>query len=483
MTKTSNPALGPLDIARARRLIDDVWNDSITPTLVDYIRIPAKSPAFDADWAANGYIADAIGLAHGWVVEHAPADAKVEVVQLGERTPVLMIEIPGDAPGNVLLYGHLDKQPEMVGWADHLGPWKPVIQDGKLYGRGGADDGYAVFASLLAINALREQGVPHARCVILIETCEESGSFDLPAYVDHLAPRIGPVDLVVCLDSGAGNYEQMWCTTSLRGLVMGQLDVEILGEGVHSGDATGVVPSSFRIARQLIDRIEDAASGTIKLPAFHTTIPEARVIQARAAAEVLGDIITDRFPFVDGAQPTTHDLAEAILNRTWRPGLEVTGADGLPPIGDAGNVLRPHTALKLSLRTPPTVDANAAFAAMKQALTSDVPYGARVTLKGGGASGWHAPLLEPWLTDALDASSKSWFDRPAMHMGEGGTIPFMGMLGERFPQAQFVITGVLGPNSNAHGPNEFLHLEMARKLTGCVAQLVAIHGARGLAAR
>ncbi len=481
MKTPESPAPGPLDTARARRLIDTLWDDSIIPTLVDYIRIPAKSPAFDKDWASHGYIADAVGLAHRWVKDHAPSDATIEVVKLGDRTPVLLLEIPGEAPGNVLLYGHLDKQPEMTGWADHLGPWKPVIEDGKLYGRGGADDGYAVFASLAAINALRDQGVPHARCVILIETCEESGSTDLPAYVDHLAPRIGPVDLVVCLDSGAGNYEQMWCTTSLRGLVMGQLRVDILREGVHSGDASGVVASSFRIARQLLDRVEDPATGTIRLPAFHATIPESRITQARAAAEVLGDMLVGRFPFVDGAEPMTHDLAEAILNRSWRPALSVTGVGGVPPLADAGNVQRPYTALKLSLRTPPTVDANKAYAAMREALTTDVPYGARVTLKGGGADGWHAPLLDPWLADALDVSSRAWFDRPAMHMGEGGTIPFMGMLGARFPEAQFVITGVLGPNSNAHGPNEFLHLDMGRKLTGCVAQLIAIHAQKGAA--
>lgn len=477
--KTPDHTRGALDVERARRLVDDLWNDSITPTLVDYIRIPAKSPAFDKAWAANGYIADAIGLAHRWAQAHAPADATLEVVQIEGRTPVLLIEIPGDAPGNVLLYGHLDKQPEMTGWAPHLGPWKPVIEDGRLYGRGGADDGYAVFASLAALLALRDQGVPHARCVILIETCEESGSYDLPAYVEHLAPRIGPVDLVVCLDSGAGNYEQMWCTTSLRGLVAATLRVDILSEGVHSGDASGVVPSSFRILRSLVDRIEDPATGTVRLPAFHATIPEARITQARSAAETLGDVITHRFPFVDGAEPVTHDLAEAILNRTWRPALSVTGVDGMPALADAGNVLRPHTAVKLSLRTPPTVDAPAAWKALRDVLTADPPYNARVTVTGDGASGWHAPIMQKWLADALDVASTAWFDRPAMHMGEGGTIPFMGMLGARFPEAQFVITGVLGPNSNAHGPNEFLHLGMARRLTGCVAQLIAIHAARG----
>ncbi len=479
--KTPTPDTRPdsgVDRARARRFVDDLWNDSITPTLVEYVAIPNKSPNFDPQWAAHGYMDAAVALAEKWVRQHAPSDATVEVVRLGERTPVLLVEVPGTAPGTVLLYGHLDKQPEMTGWAEGLGPWKPVIRGDKLYGRGGADDGYAVFASLTAINALRQQGVPHARCVVLIETCEESGSYDLPAYIDHLADRIGSPDLVVCLDSGCGNYEQMWCTTSLRGMVAATLRVDILTEGVHSGDASGVVASSFRIARALIDRVEDVSTGHIKLASFHCPIPEARVHEAKAAAETLGEVMVGRFPFVEGAGGTTHDLAEAVLRRTWRPALSTTGADGLPPIADAGNVLRPYTALRLSIRIPPTVNGKTAMAELREALTTDVPYGAKVTVTGGAADGWHAPLTAPWLRDALDTASQGWFDRPAMHMGEGGTIPFMGMLGEKFPAAQFVITGVLGPNSNAHGPNEFLHLPMARKLTGCIADILALHAKR-----
>ena len=467
-----------MDIARARKLIDEVWNDSIVPTLVEYIRIPNKSPAYDPQWAEHGYMDDAVALAERWVRAHAPSDAAIEVVRLPGRTPVLLLDIPGTLPGNILLYGHLDKQPEMTGWAPDLGPWKPVLRDGKLYGRGGADDGYAVFGSLTAINALRDQGIPHARCMILIETCEESGSYDLPAYIDHLADRIGAPELVVCLDSGAGNYEQLWLTTSLRGLVGGPLRVDVLREGVHSGDASGLVPSSFRITRALLDRIEDAQTGRIKLDAFHAEIPSQRRAQAQAATEVLGDVVSNRFPWVPGMGPVSGEPAELVLNRTWRPALSTTGVGGLPPMDNAGNVLRPGTALQLSLRTPPTVDATVACAALKAELERDPPYGARVSFDGHAANGWHAPILSSWLRDGLDVASRAWFQRPVMFMGEGGTIPFMGMLGEKFPAAQFVITGVLGPGSNAHGPNEFLHLEMARNLTGCVAQLVALHGQR-----
>lgn len=457
------------------------FETSIVPTLVEYIKIPNKSASFDPEWRAHGHMERAVQLLAGWAQQQLPADAKLEIVRLGERSPVIFIEVPGTArPGEtVLLYGHLDKQPEMSGWRDGLGPWTPVLEGDKLYGRGGADDGYAIFASLTAINAARRDGLPHARTVILIEACEESGSYDLPAYIEHLAPRIGELSLVVCLDSGCANYDQLWSTTSLRGLVVGTLEVSLLHEGVHSGDGTGVVAASERIVRLLLDRLEDSRTGALLLAELSTEIPAQRVQQAQRSAQVLGAAVFDKFPLQPGVAPVSHDLTELILNRTWRPGLAITGADGWPPIGNAGNVLRPFTRLKLSIRVPPRVDAKAAAEAVKRALESDPPYGAKVSFSAVGSSaGWDAPELEPWLERCLDAGSRRHFGKPAMYMGEGGTIPFMYMLGEKFPRAQFCITGVLGPGSNAHGPNEFLHLPTARKLTLCVAEVLAGHAMR-----
>ena len=461
-------------------VIAQFWNDSIVPCLTEYIRIPAKSPHFDKAWAKHGYIDAAVELAAGWCRKNAIDGMKLEVVRLDGRTPLLFIEVPAsgaaEKAGPVLLYGHLDKQPEMTGWADGLGPWEPVIRDGKLFGRGGADDGYAVFASIAALRALREEGRPHARCAILIECCEESGSYDLPAYLEALAPRIGTPALVVGLDSGCGNYEQLWGTTSLRGLVNGVLTVEVLTEGVHSGDASGVVASSFRIARMLLDRLDDAGSGIVWNAAFHATIPTQRLEQAQRAAAVLGKEIHAKFPFVPGMKPMADQLEELVLNRSWRPMLAVTGADGLPAPASAGNVLRPKTALALSLRLPPTVAADPAAKALKQLLEADPPYGAKVTFEyGQAATGWHAPQTAGWLEQAIDAASQQHYGKPAMWMGEGGTIPFMAMLGKKFPQAQFLITGVLGPHSNAHGPNEFLHLGYAAKLTAAVADIISAH--------
>ena len=471
-----------MDTARITRYVSDLWDAEIVPQLMEYIRIPNKSPMFDKEWVAHGYMDAAVTLMETWArgkLSQLPG-ATLEVVRLQGRTPLIYIEVPGQNDDTVVLYGHLDKQPEMTGWAEGLGPWTPVLKGDKLYGRGGADDGYAIFGSLAALLALREQGVPHARCVILIEACEESGSYDLPHYVDHLAARIGNPSLVVCLDSGCGNYDQLWLTTSLRGMTGGELTVQVLEEGVHSGDASGVVPSSFRILRELLSRLEDPETGHIKPPQLYTEIPPQRVEQAKAAAGILGKELYGKFPFVAGMQPVTEDLPELVLNRTWRPQLAVTGADGLPPLESAGNVLRPKTSVKLSLRVPPTLDGAKAGEFVKQLLEKDPPYGAKVTFKlEKDGSGWNAPQLSPWLEQAVAAASQHYFGAPAAYMGEGGSIPFMGMLGAKFPQAQFLITGVLGPHSNAHGPNEFLHIPTGKKVSMVVADVVARHFQQG----
>ena len=457
------------------------WDDDIVPRLTEYIRIPAKSPHFDPAWEAHGHIERVVRLAEAWARAQPVPGLAVAIVRLPGRTPVLLFEVPGSGDRTVLLYGHLDKQPEMVGWRQDGGPWTPLVEDGKLYGRGGADDGYAIFAALSALGALAAERTPHARAIGIIETCEESGSYDLPAYLEALKPRLGDVDLVVGLDSGCGDYERLWTTTSLRGLASGKLTVEVLTEGVHSGDASGVVPSSFRIARKLLDRIEDSATGWIIPSTFHTQIPPERVMQAAEAAAILGDVVFRKYPFAAGTRPMVDDAAEAILNRTWRPALSIIGADGLPAIEDAGNVLRPLTALELSLRLPPLCNGDAATAAMKSLLEADPPHGARVTFEPvQGATGWNAPPPQPWLAQALDDASRAHYGKPPTAIGEGGTIPFMAMLGEHFPRAQFLITGVLGPKSNAHGPNEFLHIEYAKRLTMCVADVLAAH-ARAIA--
>ena len=456
--------------------IDKQWQNDIIPSLCEYIKIPNKSPNFDPDWQAHGYMEQAVKHIANWCQAHAPKGMSLEILRLPNRTPLLFMEVPGQGNETVVLYGHLDKQPEMEGWSEGFGPWQPVIKDGRLYGRGGADDGYAAYASITAIRALQEQGVTHARCVIIIEACEESGSDDLPYYIDLLKARIGEPSLVICLDSGAGNYEQLWMTTSLRGNVVGELSVELLQEGVHSGYASGIVADSFRVVKQLISRVENEVTGEISLAETQCDIPLERQQEAVECAAVLGDKVYKTLPLHPHVQPISEDPKELILNRTWRAALAVTGADGIPAIIHGGNVLRPKTALKLSMRLPPTVCPKKASDALKKILTENPPYDAKVSFRIDSASkGWHAPIMSSWLTSAVDAASRAFYQKPAVYMGEGGTIPFMGMLGEKFPNAQFVITGVLGPNSNAHGPNEFLHLDMGKKITACVTYILYQH--------
>ena len=478
-----------LDTTQALAQVSAQWDRSILPQLKDYIAIAAKSPMFAPDWQQQGLLEQVVRNAASWVEAQKVAGLRLEIVRLPGRTPLLFFEVEGTQPNanaasspTVLMYGHLDKQPEFDGWRSHLGPWTPVLEGDRLYGRGGADDGYAVYASIAAIQALKAQNVPHPRIVGLIETSEESGSGDLLPYIDVLKPRLGDVALVICLDSGAGNYDQLWLTTSLRGMASGTLKVQILTEGVHSGDASGVVPSSFRILRQVLDRLEDSATGRVLPASFHCAIPEERVAQAQATAAILGDAAYSRFPWAHHdcggstlfALPTTQDPVQALLKRTWEPTLSVTGAEGLPALQNAGNVLRPYTAFQLSLRLPPLVDAAACVQELKTLLEDNAPYQAKVTWEGASsANGWNAPGMTPWFEHALHAASRAHFGADCGYIGQGGTIPLMNMLSQGFPRAQMMVCGVLGPQSNAHGPNEFLHVPYAKKLTAAVAQVIA----------
>ncbi len=486
-----------LNTADALQHVTHAWDSDITQRITDYIAIPAKSPGFDAHWAANGYLDTVVRQAADWVTAQNIPSLQLEVLRLSKpdgtpRTPVLFFEIPARqhaSTDTVLMYGHLDKQPEFEGWRNDLGPWTAKLETGsdgaaRLYGRGSADDGYAVYASIAAVKALQAQGAPHPRIVGLIETCEESGSYDLLPYIDVLKTRLGDVSLVVCLDSGAGNYDQLWLTNSLRGMASGVLKVQILTEGVHSGDASGLVPSSFRIMRQVLDRLEDSATGRLLPASFHCEVPADRLAQAQATAQILGDEIHKRFPWAHYdcggssafALPTTADPLQGLLNRTWAPTLSVTGAEGLPALKDAGNVLRPYTAFKLSLRLPPLVDAAQAVQQLKTLLEDNAPYQAKVTFESsGGATGWNAPSNASWFDNALNAASTAHYGAPCGYIGQGGTIPLMNMLSKGFPKAQMMVCGVLGPKSNAHGPNEFLHLDYAKKLTAAVASVIAAH--------
>jgi acetylornithine deacetylase/succinyl-diaminopimelate desuccinylase-like protein len=465
-----------MNLEKLRATVSKVWDESILEQLTAYVRIPNKSPMFDPQWESHGHMEAAVQLMANWCHAQPIPGMRVEIRRIPGKTPLLLVDVPGELPGCVLLYGHLDKQPEFTGWLPGLGPWQPVVRDGRLYGRGAADDGYAVFSSLTAIAALKAQKVPLARCVLLIEACEESGSVDLPAHLESLGDSIGDPSLVVCLDAECGNYDQVWCTTSLRGIVVGTLRVRVLTEGVHSGMATGIAPTPFRIVTQLLARIENPVTGELLLEELQASIPKDRRAQVTAAAKVLGATVADKLPWAQGVNAISNDPAELIINSTWRPTLAVTGAEGLPQVGSAGNVLLPELSFKLSLRLPPTTDATQAARALRETLERDPPYGAQVKFESaGGANGWNAPAFAPWLEESITRASREVYGLDAVHIGCGGSIPFMGMLGARFPRTQFFITGVLGPHANAHGPNEFLHIDYAKKLTACVSLVLADH--------
>jgi len=468
-----------MDLSALRQAIERQWSESILERLKDYVRIPNKSVMFDPDWEAHGYMEAAVKLMADWCRAQPIPGMTVQVQRLPGRTPLLIVDIPGELPDCVLLYGHLDKQPEFTGWLPGLSPWEPVIRDGKLYGRGAADDGYACFSSLAAIAALKAQRIPLARCIVLIEASEESGSIDLPAHLEALGARIGDPTLVVCLDAESGNYEQLWCTTSLRGNLVGRLKVRVLEEGVHSGMGTGIAPTPFRIIEQLLARLESPVNGDILLDELQVDIPKDRMEQAAAAARVLGAEVAGKMPFAPGVRAISNDPTELLIGSSWKATLAVTGADGLPSVQSGGNVLLPQIALKLSLRLPPTCDAQRAAKAIKETLERDPPYNAQVSFEVEGATaGWNAPAIAPWLEKSMARASKQVFAKDAVYIGVGGTIPFMGMLGERFPKTQFFITGVLGPHANAHGPNEFLHIDYTQRITACVALVLADHAQR-----
>lgn len=458
--------------------VDQAW-DAALPTMMDYIAVPARSPMFDSEWEANGHLRRAACLLRDWAAAQLSGIAEVELIEVPGLTPVLFVDVPATdaalADHTVLVYGHLDKQPEMEPWSPGLGPWKPVLRDDRLYGRGGADDGYAIFAAAIAIRALRESGSRHGRCAILIEASEESSSVHLAEHLQRLLPRIGRADLVIGLDSFCETYDRLWTTTSTRGVCGAVVEIEVCADDPHSGRASGVLPSSFRVLRELLDRIEDSATGDVLLRDAHVALPPHRKAEAAIAAAAFPALSTSFRP-VPGVQPMGADAAEELVNETWRPALEVIGIDGIPPVADAGNVFRSRLSVKLSLRLPPGADTWRVGEAMRHALETDPPFGASVRVTGGARGpGWESPAFAPWLSSAVDTASRRHYGAPPASCGVGGTIPFMGMLGEPMPDAQFLLIGVLGPGSNAHGPDEFLHLPTVRRVTSTVADVLQAH--------
>ena len=457
--------------------LEDFERDALT-TLMEFATIPSLSPDFDAEWVEHGYLEAAAQLLAGWASTRALANVDVTIHRLEGRTPTLVVTVDSTAGdgGTVVLYGHLDKQPPLGDWSAGLDPFIPVRRGDRLFARGVSDDGYAIFSALSAIEAMEANGIAHARCVVLIEASEESGSPDLEAYLDALADHLGAVELLICLDSGALTYDRLWVTTSLRGLINVELTVRVLEHSQHSGSASGVVPSSFRLLRQLLDRVEDATTGTVLVESMHVTIPEAEMRSAHDLAAEFGDVIAKELPTVAGLELMGRSAEDRLIQRTWHPTLSVIGMSGIPLPDIAGNVLRAFTTAVLSFRIPPLTDTAAASDEVLRILSADPPSNAQVevTVRSDG-DGWSAPTFAPWLTAALDAASLDAFGRPVGYTGEGGSIPFLASLGRRYPGVQFVATGVGGPQANAHAIDEMLDLPTAVGVTNAVVTVLAAH--------
>ncbi len=461
--------------------VDKCWEEDVVGALSSYVAIRCVSPDFDPDWAANGEIARAAQMLSEWAASRPVPGCTVEVLAYEGLTPVILVDVPATPASESgvvsLLYGHFDKQPPLGSWRAGLDPFVAVREEDRLYGRGTADDGYALFAAITALEALAATGRAHGRCLVLVESSEESGSGDLGPYLEEVTARIGGKGpgLVVCLDSGCATYDRLWYTTSLRGSFIATIRAEVLTEGIHSGLGGGVVPSSFRVLRQLLSRVEDESTGEILLPEFHVDTPARFVEAARAMTAELGE--ASDLPTVPALELAGHDAADRLLRRTWGPALALTGMDGVPSVKDGGNVLRPSTTAKLSFRLPPLLDPGLPAEAVARLLSADPPQGARVTVEISSASaGFVAPPQAEWLARAVQEASQAFFGRAAGAMSEGGTIPFLAELASRFAEAQFLVTGVLGPSSNAHGPNEMLDLATARRVTAAVAHVLSAAG-------
>ena len=464
-----------VDLDRLMARADELWEESIIPSLSDFIKIEALSPSFEPNWRQKGELDATIALFTKWLVEQELEGMEYKVHRIDERTPVLLVTVEGTGPGEVIFYSHLDKQPSRPKlWSEGLHPLKGVRRDPWLYGRGALDDGYGGYVCVTALKMLQEQGIPYPRSHFLIETCEESGSYDLPPYLELLTEDLGEPDLIVVLDSGGPDYEHIWVTEALRGLVAGNLSVQVSNEGVHSGMAGGVIPSSFRIQRMLLDRVEDSKTGEILVPEMHVEISDKVRKEAEELGKLLGDEIWSQLPVVDTLRPQNEGAAEVLLDMNWRPAMSVIGANGMPPTQTAGNVLRTHTDLKLSFRIPPGVNSQDIDSILKEILENNPPYGSKVEyIPDAAADGFHAPAMDGKVADALSSASLHISGLPPMATWVGGTIPFMSMMQKKYPSAQFFCTGTGGPGNNAHGPDEKLHIPSSKRLTAVLSATIA----------
>ena len=455
------------------RKIEEAWQGDALEALAEFVRLPAKSPDFDPDWEQNGVLLRALEDAARWAKVRFP-EGTFEILSAPGVTPVLWVDIPGTPPGRpALFYGHFDKQPEAGEWSEGLAPFEPVLRDGRLYGRGTADDGYSFYAALTAARAMDEAGRKRPRIMGVFETREESGSGDLPHYLPELSKRAGRPSVLTVLDLGIQDKTRLWRTQSLRGVVTFTLKVEVLASGVHSGVTSGIVPSSFAVMRTLLDRLEDPATGRVKVASMHVPEPTRHMPALRRLAELSGEDLWKRFPWAGETEPRSFDPLELLLKNGWQPTLSILGAEGLPPVKEAGALIRPSTTLKLSFRIPPGVDAQKAAEDAVALVTTNVPSKAKVTVANLHAEpGFEAPAGAEWLDAAWSKASEELFRETAEDVFDGATIGILPKFVKAFGPCPFLCTGVLGTEDNAHAPDESVSLEYLTKLTCAVASVL-----------
>ena len=456
---------------------------TLIPSISEFIKIPNQSRSFDSEWATNGLQEKACKFAMDFAEKQEIQNLTMTLIEEKDKTPAILAIIDPfknnetditDISKTILMYGHIDKQPPLHGkWSKGLGPHTPVIKNNKLYGRGGSDDGYAWFTCILLAKTLQQNGIPHNRLVLFFETDEESGSRDLMHHLNKYKNQIGEPSLIICLDSGTTDYDHMCLTTTLRGLICFKLRVDVLTHGVHSGSASGIIPSSFRILRNVLDQFENSNTGELP-PQFSVDIPQDKYGQAKLLTDLNQGNIDFKFPILEGVESMGYSGFQNYINRIWKPQLSITGIDGLPSISKAGNVLLPFTEVTCSLRLPPSKPAQQTKLDIQKFFDQvKIPHNAKLScniLKTG--SGFECPSYSPSFLEIINKSGLETFGNPVHFYGVGGSIPFLNDIKNVFPKSQFIITGVLGPNSNAHGPDEMLHLDYLEKLVLALAKIL-----------
>ena len=433
------------------------------PWTKKFVAVPNTSKAFDPEWETNGRLETACQLC----IEYAQA-IQIEGIELEMHkdpgvSPLLLGRVaPSKQVGSIRIvtYGHLDKQPyHSEEWEEGLHPTTPVEKNGYLYGRGAVDDGYNFFTVLAVLKAFQELRIPHDEFLLFYECNEESGCTDIAHYLNKLKEQIGAPDVMFCLDEGSVSNQMFSLSTSLRGALNFSLKVSVLEKSMHSGVASGIVPSSFRIARELLERIESGKTGEM-VPELQVPVPEQKLKEASANAKLNGSGIHTSLCMCKGVQPVTLNLEELYLNNVWKAQMEVIGQGGIPSLAQAGNVLRDHTELLVSLRTPPTLSCTAAFDTIKNILTSQVPYNAKVEVEMESfGDGWFSGHLSAALISTVDKHSMEVFGNPALLYGSGCTIPFIHLIQQQLPKTLLLVTGADLPDSGIHGPNERLDIE------------------------